>query len=166
MSREVANSTSYGADNKVRFRATGFNPKANPVAAWASFVVVIALWQLGSSTGFISELAMPSPVAVAQALWQLIVSGDLWRHLAASLQRLVGGWVMGTVAGLIVGFLVGMFTWARSPGVALVSALFPIPKIALLPLFIIWFGIGEPVKICHHCLWRVFPDRDQHLWRG
>ena len=141
----------------VRFRATGFNPKSNPVAAWASFVVVIALWQLGSSTGFISELAMPSPVAVAKALWQLIVSGDLWLHLGASLQRLVGGWIMGTVAGLVVGFLVGMFTWARSPGVALVSALFPIPKIALLPLFIIWFGIGEPSKFATIAFGVFFP---------
>jgi NitT/TauT family transport system permease protein len=89
---------------------------------------------------------MPSPVAVSKSLWQLIVSGELWVHLAASGQRLAVGWVLGTVAGLVVGFLVGMFSWARSPGVALVSALFPIPKIALLPLFIIWFGIGEPSK--------------------
>ena len=129
----------------VRFRATGFNPKANPVAAWGFFVGVIALWQLGSSTGVISELAMPSPVAVAKALWQLIITGDLWLHLGASLQRLV------------VGFLVGMFTWARSPGVAFVSALFPIPKIALLPLFIIWFGIGEPSKFATIAFGVFFP---------
>ncbi|MBL4841240.1 MAG: ABC transporter permease [Thalassospira sp.] len=141
----------------VRFRATGFNPKANPVAAWGFFVAVIALWQLGSSTGVISELAMPSPVAVAKALWQLIVTGDLWLHLGASLQRLVGGWIMGTVAGLFVGFLVGMFSWARSPGVAFVSALFPIPKIALLPLFIIWFGIGEPSKFATIAFGVFFP---------
>ncbi|WP_349591540.1 ABC transporter permease [Thalassospira sp. NFXS8] len=130
----------------VRFRAVGFNPRSNPLAAWGSFVVLIILWQIGCSTGFISELAMPSPVAVSKSLWQLIVSGELWVHLAASGQRLAVGWVLGTVAGLVVGFLVGMFSWARSPGVALVSALFPIPKIALLPLFIIWFGIGEPSK--------------------
>ncbi len=132
--------------NPVRLRAIGFNPRANPYAAWGSFAVLILLWQIGSSTGFISELAMPSPVAVAKALWQLIVSGELWVHLAASAKRLAVGWVLGTVAGLVVGFLIGMFSWARSPGVALVSALFPIPKIALLPLFIIWFGIGEPSK--------------------
>ena len=64
---------------------------------------------------------------------------------------------MGTVAGLVVGFLVGMFTWARSPGVALVSALFPIPKIALLPLFIIWFGIGEPSKFATIAFGVFFP---------
>ncbi|HCK17759.1 MAG TPA: ABC transporter permease [Thalassospira sp.] len=162
MSRDIdqaktASSAPSSSATKVRFRATGFNPKANPVAAWGSFIAVIALWQLGSSSGIISELAMPSPVAVTKALWQLIVSGDLWRHLGASLQRLVGGWIMGTVAGLVVGFLVGMFTWARSPGVALVSALFPIPKIALLPLFIIWFGIGEPSKFATIAFGVFFP---------
>ena len=109
--------------NPVRLRAIGFNPRANPYAAWGSFAVLILLWQIGSSTGFISELAMPSPVAVAKALWQLIVSGELWVHLAASAKRLAVGWVLGTVAGLVVGFLIGMFSWARSPGVALVSAL-------------------------------------------
>jgi len=162
MSRDIdqaktASSAPSSSATKVRFRATGFNPIANPVAAWGSFIAVIALWQLGSSSGIISELAMPSPVAVTKALWQLIVSGDLWRHLGASLQRLVGGWIMGTVAGLVVGFLVGMFTWARSPGVALVSALFPIPKIALLPLFIIWFGIGEPSKFATIAFGVFFP---------
>lgn len=135
-----------GVSKPIRFRATGFNPRANPVAAWASFFVLIGLWQIGCSTGFISELAMPSPVAVGKALWHLLITGQLWLNLEASLERLAVGWLLGTVAGLVVGFAVGMFSWARSPGVALVSALFPIPKIALLPLFIIWFGIGEPSK--------------------
>ena len=47
----------------------------------------------------------------------------------------------------MVGLVVGLFTLARSPGMAVVSALFPIPKIALVPLFIIWFGIGEGSKV-------------------
>jgi len=50
-----------------------------------------------------------------------------------------------------------MFSWARSPGIAVVSALFPIPKIALLPLFIIWFGIGEPSKVATIAFGVFFP---------
>jgi NitT/TauT family transport system permease protein len=54
---------------------------------------------------------------------------------------------VGTVCGIAVGLAVGLSSWARAPGMAVVSALFPIPKIALVPLFIIWFGIGEGSKI-------------------
>ncbi len=74
-------------------------------------------------------------------------SGELWVHLGASLQRLAIGWSLGTVCGIGLGFIVGLVAVARSPGMAVVSALFPIPKIALVPLFIIWFGIGEGSKV-------------------
>ena len=57
----------------------------------------------------------------------------------------------------MLGFAVGLFTLARSPGMAVVSALFPIPKIALVPLFIIWFGIGEGSKIATLAFGVFFP---------
>ena len=61
--------------------------------------------------------------------------------------RIGVGWVLGTVAGVAVGFAIGLFTIARSVGITFISALFPIPKIALLPLLILWLGIGEEPKI-------------------
>lgn len=97
--------------------------------------------------GWMSTAFASSPVLIARALSALMASGELWGHLVASLQRLAIGWVIGTVLGLIVGVALGLFTLARSPGIAVVSALFPVPKIALVPLFIIWFGIGEGSKI-------------------
>ncbi len=141
----------------VPFRARGFAPRLLPLAAWGSFLGAILLWQAGSAGGVIPALVLPSPWEVLQALWALAVSGELWRHLVASLQRLLAGWTLGTLAGLLVGLAVGMFTWARSPGIAFVSALFPIPKIALLPLFIIWFGIGEPSKVATIAFGVFFP---------
>ena len=133
--------------HNVQFRGGGFNPGRQPAAAWIAFALVLAGWQVGSSLGYISDIIMPSPAQICVALWGLIENGDLWRHLSASLYRLCSGWLLGTVAGLSVGFAIGMFTLARSVGLSFVSALFPIPKIALLPLFIIWFGIGEPSKV-------------------
>ncbi len=103
---------------------------------------------------------------IVRALIDLAVSGELWLNLSVSLQRLAIGWAAGTVAGLVVGFAVGLFTVARSPGMAVVSALFPIPKIALVPLFIIWFGIGEGSQDRHPGVRRVLPDRHQHRWPG
>ena len=109
-------------------------------------MLLVALWQAGASAGVISTMFLPAPIAISRALVALTMSGELWSNLSASLVRLAIGWSIGTVCGIVVGFLVGISTWARSPGMAVVSALFPIPKIALVPLFIIWFGIGEGSK--------------------
>lgn len=108
---------------------------------------ILAAWQVTATLGWLSTSFLSTPGGIGRALWALVISGELWSHLAASLQRLAIGWVMGTLAGLLAGVAVGLFTLARSPGMAVVSALFPIPKIALVPLFIIWFGIGEGSKL-------------------
>ena len=131
----------------VPFRARGFAPRALPAAGAATLIGLVLLWQLGASEGVISTQFLPAPFSIGQALMQLVRSGELWRQLGPSLNRLAIGWSLGTVFGIAVGFLVGIAVWARSPGMAIVSALFPIPKIALVPLFIIWFGIGEGSKI-------------------
>ncbi len=131
----------------VPFRARGFVPRPSALAASGTLLGLVGLWQWGASEGLISTQFLPTPAAIVRALVQLARSGELWRHVSASLERLAIGWSLGTVAGIAIGLLVGIFTWARSPGMAVVSALFPIPKIALVPLFIIWFGIGEGSKI-------------------
>ncbi len=120
-------------------------------------LALIGLWQAGSSAGLIPALFLPSPAGIARALVALGISGELWRHLAASLYRLAVGWTIGTVAGVALGLGVGLFSALRSPGMAVVSALFPIPKIALVPLFIIWFGIGEGSKIATLAFGVFFP---------
>ena len=61
--------------------------------------------------------------------------------------RIGAGWLAGTVAGIAVGFAIGLSSLARGVGITFISALFPIPKIALLPLLILWLGIGEAPKI-------------------
>ncbi len=131
----------------VAFRGGGFAPRDTAWAGPVTLIALILLWQLGDSLGVIRSLFLPPPIAIAAALYHLAVSGELWRHLSASLSRLVVGWTIGTVCGISVGLSVGLWSVARSPGMAVVSALFPIPKIALVPLFIIWFGIGEASKI-------------------
>lgn len=132
---------------EIRFRAGGFAPRDIPAASVATLVVCVLLWQGGAAAGWISTKFLPTPWAIAEALYALAVSGELWANLSISLQRLAIGWSIGTSTGLVVGLVVGLFTVARSPGMAVVSALFPIPKIALVPLFIIWFGIGEGSKV-------------------
>jgi NitT/TauT family transport system permease protein len=131
----------------VQFRGGGFAPRNLPLAGAATLLGAIVLWQAGVSAGLIPTLFLPAPVNIAVALYQLTISGELWKHLSASLARLAIGLTIGTVFGIGMGLAVGLWSAMRSPGMAIVSALFPIPKIALVPLFIIWFGIGEGSKI-------------------
>jgi len=130
----------------VPFRGGGFAPKPIRWLGPATFVAVLALWALATHRGWISPIALPRPEEVGAALVDMIRSGELFRHLGASLRRLAVGWALGATVGVCVGLAIGLSSLARSTALPLVSALFPIPKIALLPLFIIWFGIGEASK--------------------
>ncbi len=131
----------------VPFRGRGFRPRPLPAVGLLTFLLVIGGWELGSRTGFISALVLPAPSEVAGALGELWSSGMLWQHAGASLRRLALGWSAGTALGVALGFGIGLFSLLRAGAAPLVAAIFPIPKIALLPLFIIWFGIGEASKV-------------------
>ncbi|WP_373083919.1 ABC transporter permease [Sneathiella sp.] len=141
----------------VPFRGGGFRPKPKRFIGPLVFIGLIAFWEFGSRVGFISALVLPAPSEAFDAFMNLVHSGLLWKHLSASLQRLVLGWASGTALGVIVGVLIGLFSLARSSLSPLVSAIFPIPKIALLPLFIIWFGIGEGSKVATIMFGTFFP---------
>ena len=131
----------------VTFRGAGFAPVMNRYAGWAALALVIALWQAAGSLALVNPLFLPSPWAIARAIYQLGASGALWHHLSWSIMRIGTGWILGTAAGIIIGFAIGLSSLARGVGITFISALFPIPKIALLPLLILWLGIGEEPKI-------------------
>jgi NitT/TauT family transport system permease protein len=131
----------------VVFRGAGFAPKSGRYASWVAVLLVIGLWQLAGSLGWVNALFLPTPLAIARAIYQLAISGALWQHVSVSVMRIGTGWILGTITGIIVGFGIGLSSLARSVGITFISALFPIPKIALLPLLILWLGIGEEPKI-------------------
>ena len=141
----------------VPFRGGGFRPVPKRWVGPVVFAALIAVWELGSDMGWISPIVLPAPSEAAQAFLDLARSGQLALHLQASLSRLVQGWVFGTLLGIVVGFAAGLFSLARAGIVPLVAAIFPIPKIALLPLFIIWFGIGEESKVATILFGTFFP---------
>lgn len=140
--------TQSGADVvAVRFRGAGFAPTTSRYAGWLALAAVIGLWQVAGNLALVNPLFLPTPLAIVRALYQLAASGALWQHLSASLLRISVGWALGTAAGIFVGFTIGLSRIARSVGITFISALFPIPKIAVLPLLILWLGIGEEPKI-------------------
>ena len=131
----------------VEFRGAGFVPGTSRHSGWVALLVLIAVWQLAGSAGLVNPLFLPTPLAICRAIYRLALSGALWQHLSYSVMRIGAGWLLGTATGVAVGFAIGLSTLARSVGITFISALFPIPKIALLPLLILWLGIGEAPKI-------------------
>lgn len=130
----------------VAFRGGGFAPQSKRWIGFVVFVALIALIELATRTGFITSLTLPRPSDVFSTFVELWRSGQLWLHLVPSISRLIVGATMGAVAGIGIGVLIGLFSLIRAGLVPLVAAIFPIPKIALLPLFVIWFGIDEASK--------------------
>ena len=130
----------------VTFRGGGFRPTARRGMGIVVFVLLIALIEWGTRAGWISNLTLPRPSDVAQTFVDLWTTGLLFQHLVPSINRLIVGGAMGITAGILVGIAIGLFSYARAGLVPLVAAIFPIPKIALLPLFVIWFGIDEGSK--------------------
>jgi NitT/TauT family transport system permease protein len=123
--------------------------RANQERALAilSPVAALILWQLASNAGLVNQRYVPSPVSIALAGWDLAVSGDLARHIGASLRRLVIGFVLGAIPGVLIGMVMGLNRWVRAILDPLVAALYPIPKIALLPLLMLVFGLGDGSKV-------------------
>lgn len=130
----------------VAFRGGGFRISGNRWAGALVFVVLIAVVEVGLRQGWISRLTLPLPSEVLETFAQLYRTGLLWDHLLPSLSRFAVGGALGVIVGVSVGMTIALFGLARAGLVPLVAALFPVPKIALLPLFVIWFGIGEPSK--------------------
>jgi ABC-type nitrate/sulfonate/bicarbonate transport system permease component len=141
----------------VSFRGGGFDPIPRPFVSWLCFALALLMWQGANSAGLVDTLFLPSPLRIAASLWDQAQSGELATNLSVSLMRIGAGWLIGSAGGLVLGGLIGLSSWWRSAGLSFISALFPIPKIALLPLLILWFGIGEASKVATIALGVFFP---------
>jgi NitT/TauT family transport system permease protein len=140
------NSNNLNVNKPVPFIGKGFQPKTRSWMGYFVFFIIIFVLELGTSTGVISSLTLPKPSDVLETIIQLFQSGLLFKHLVPSILRLVIGALIGISLGISIGTLIGLFSYFRSGLVPVIAAIFPIPKIALLPLFVIWFGIGEGSK--------------------
>jgi hypothetical protein len=118
---------------------------------------VVAVWETFARLGWVPVLFLPSPLGVLREGWDMAVSGELGGHLVSSLKRLVLGFALGTGLGVTAGVWVGFFALAEAVGTPLIAATFPVPKIALLPLLILWLGIGEASKVAVIALGVFFP---------
>ncbi|MEI7027090.1 ABC transporter permease [Paenibacillus sp. y28] len=110
-------------------------------------VVVLALWQAGADFGLISAQFLPSPLVIAKAFEELLLSGELLGHLGISLGRAALGFGIGGGLGLLFGVLVGFSRKAEDMLDPTMQMLRMIPHLAIAPLIILWFGFGEWSKV-------------------
>jgi len=120
-------------------------------------VCILIVWEWSVRSGRLSPLFFPAPSVVAMTIVRLLRSGDLVTHTRATLLRVVCGLVLGGVPGLLVGLAMGWWRPLREALDPLVAAVHPLPKIAVLPLIMIIFGIGESSKIVAVAVGTFFP---------
>ena len=120
-------------------------------------VVVIAAWQLGSSLGWISTRIMPSPAAVVVAFWQTTISGQLPNNILVSAGRAFAGLLVGGSIGFLLGIANGVSRLSEQLTDTTLQMLRTIPHLAMVPLVILWFGIGEESKLFLTALGVLFP---------
>ena len=117
----------------------------------ASVLGFLALWSVASGLvvllGLFNPIFLPGPWMVIGRLLELGLKGELWTHVAATLERVAVGLAAGAVLAVALGLPAGYFRPLRNVVEPLVELLRPIPPLAMLPLFIVWVGIGEGSKI-------------------
>ena len=109
-------------------------------------IAFLALWYVASGN-WIDTLLISSPQNVAARLWRWALDGTLWNNLSVTLEATVLGFAIGCGAGFGLGLLFGRFQLLAEVFDPYITAIYSIPKIALAPLFIIWFGIGLESKV-------------------
>ncbi|MFC3694948.1 ABC transporter permease [Chenggangzhangella methanolivorans] len=127
------------------------------VRAALGLAAFFAVWQALTSLGIIDGFLLPSPVAVAGALWEMALDGSLWVHLGASLQRVAIGFAIACVVGISLGLVCGWWRAVADFVRPVVEALRPIPPLAWIPITILWFGLGDSASYFLVFLGAVFP---------
>jgi sulfonate transport system permease protein len=120
-------------------------------------LIILTAWHVVTVTGLVPPYRLPPPVSVLQAAVQLAGSGDLWVHIAISLQRVLLGFAIGSLVGLAAAAIVGL---TRAGDVLLsptLAAIRAIPSLALVPLIILWLQIGEESKVTLIAIGAFFP---------
>ena len=132
-------------------------------AVWAGLrycyplLLVLLAWELIARAGLIRPLFLPTVTAVMEQFWDLLLEGEIVVPLLVSLYRAFAGLALAVVFGVLAGLLMARSKWANWALDPLVSLAFPAPKIAFVPIFILWFGIDDLSKILLVAFTCVFP---------
>jgi NitT/TauT family transport system permease protein len=112
-----------------------------------SIVVVLVIYEAVARSGHFAPALMPTLGVVARTLLDSLLDGSMFEHAAATLYRVLCGFGLAVFVGLPLGVLMGRFRPVENFVLPLASALMPIPSLAWIPVFILWFGLGNTVTI-------------------
>lgn len=134
--------------------------KRSRLERWLSLMIVITglvIWEWLVHAERVSALFFPAPTVIVRTLGQWVATGTLTPHLAVTLLRLLLGFTLGSAIGLLLGLVMGWSQQFHNVIDPLIAAVHPMPKIAVLPLVMILFGIGETSKIVLVAVASFFP---------
>jgi NitT/TauT family transport system permease protein len=109
-------------------------------------IVILLAWQ-GASGRLVDDFFISNPVEVAERLWQWIADGSLFLHIWATVYETLMGFIVGAVGGVVLGIWLGVAPFTNRLLSPYLNALNALPKVALAPLFVLWFGLGIASKI-------------------
>lgn len=148
------------AQTSAKSRKTGFARSIGArfsQARWLSPVALLALWELASRLGIIPARTLAAPSAVAGTLFEMIWSGELPSNLLVSFQRAALGLAFGVTTGIVLALIAGLSRRGEVTADPIMQITRTIPTLALTPLFIVWFGIGELPKVALIAFATTFP---------
>ena len=123
------------------------NSKVIRTLSILSPLTLLFLWELLAQIGAIDIRLFSSPSLIFKSFIPLMLSGDLINNTAVSVQRVILGFIAGSVPGILLGISMGLSPFIRSAIEPMIAATYPIPKLALMPLILLIFGLGETSKI-------------------
>ncbi|MGE5660197.1 MAG: aliphatic sulfonate ABC transporter permease SsuC [Actinomycetota bacterium] len=133
------------------------NPRFQQLVPWLVPMLLIVIWQILVQFGWVAARVLPAPTSVVSAGIRLAISGELFWHIGISSWRAGIGFLMGGLIGLGLGFLNGLFPIAEKLLDTSIQMLRNIPHLALIPLVILWFGIGDSARLFLVALGVFFP---------
>jgi sulfonate transport system permease protein len=155
---ELADANQRAVRATTFFRTHAAISKRSLVAiSWIAPVVLLIVWEVLAQDGWLSPQVLPAPSKVARTAFKLLLSGSLLNDLGVSLLRAAAGFAIGGSIGFALGTLVGFSRVAQALIDRSVQMIRAIPFLALVPLVIVWFGVGEAEKIFLVSLGVAFP---------
>ncbi len=130
------------ADAAVRPRSN----RDSRIGGLISLVIFLVTWEIVTTTGLVPDDVLPRFSAVATTWWDMLVSGELVRQAASSLSRQMVGFTAAVVFGVSLGIVMARHRAVDDFAGPLITMILPIPKAALIPLVMLWFGIGDAAK--------------------
>lgn len=117
------------------------------IAAFAAPIALFAIWELAARQDWVDRRILAPPTEVFRTIWELTFDGGLVRDTRYTLIRTIVGMLAGTIPGTLLGLTMGLFRWPRIVISPLIRMLYPLPRIALFPIILIFVGIGERSNI-------------------